>query len=107
MSACLRRNGPMLRLLCHAKPGVVKAVLKNASPDLLKSILECASNVLKGNVPVTPSQKRLLARYKKDLRCLVNKKISLKRKKVIIQKGGFIGALLKPIAGILGTILSL
>lgn len=97
----------MLHLLCGAKPAVIKAVLKGASPDLVQALSECSLNVLKGNVRLTPAQKRSLCKYKLSLRSLAKKGVSIKKKKEILQKGGFIGALLKPVLGVLGSVLGL
>ena len=57
-------------------------------------------NVLKGNVSLTPHQLRALRPYKNHLRDLVCKKVSIKRKikkKIILQKISFVGALLRPL----------
>jgi hypothetical protein len=97
----------MLRFLCGAKPSVVKAVMKGASPDLMKAISECSLNVLKGNVRLTQAQKRRLCKHKQSLRLLAKKSTSTKQRKKILQKGGFIGALLKPVLSVLGGILGL
>ena len=43
-----------------------------------------------------------LKRNKKDLRLLSAKKTSLRKKRHIVQKGGFLGALLKPVLALLG-----
>lgn len=107
MSACVGRNAAMLRFLCGAKLHVVKTVLKGASPDLIKALSECCLNVLKGHVRLTPRQKRRLTKYKQNLRLLAQKKTSTKRRKQLLQKGGFIGALLKPVLGVLGGLLGL
>lgn len=107
MSACVRQNATMLRFLCGAKPALVRAVMKGAPPDLIKAISECSLNVLKGNVHLTPAQKRRLCKYKRNLRLLAKKTTSTKEKKKIIQKGGFLGALLKPVLSVLGGILGL
>ena len=94
-----------MKLLCGAKPSLIKAVLKGASPDLLNALSECSLNILKGNVHLTPAQKKQLAKYKHNLRALARKGASAKRRKTILQKGGFLGALLKPILGIVGGLL--
>ena len=95
----------MLQLLCGAKPGVIKAVLKGASPDLIKALSECSLNILKGNVHLTPAQKKQLSRYKQSLRALARRGTSVKRRKQILQKGGFIPLVLKPILNLAGGIL--
>ena len=95
----------MLKMLCGAKPAVVKAVLRGASPDLINALCECSLNILKGNVRLTTAQKKRLSRYKHGLRALSKKGTSLKRRKKILHKGGFLGALIKPVLGVLGGLL--
>jgi len=57
---------------------------------------ECATNVLRGNVPLSSRQGAKVKRNKKDLRLLSAKKTSLRKKRHIVQKGGFLGALPHP-----------
>ena len=105
MSACVKRQGDLLKVLGSAKPPAVKALIKSASPELVRTLCECCHNVLKGNVNITSAQKRRLRRHKTSLRTLTRKKLSLKRRKQILQKGGFIGALLSPILSVLKGVL--
>lgn len=95
----------MLRLLCGAKPAVIKAVLKGASPDLIHALCECSLNILKGHVQLTPAQKKRLSRHKQNLRVLAKKTTSVKHRKQILQKGGFLQALLNPVLGIVSGLL--
>jgi hypothetical protein len=44
--------------------------------------------------------------YKAELRVLTKKSVSLKKKKAILQKGGFLRSLLAPIASIVAPLLS-
>ena len=61
-------------------------------------LCECALNVLNGNIPLKPADKKKLKKYKQNLRSLVNRKFSVqKKKKTLNQKGGFLGALLTPV----------
>ena len=93
----------MLQLLCWAKPSLIKAVLKRAFQDLINALSECSLNIFKGHVQLTPPQKKQLCRYKQSLRALVNKGTSAKRGKRILQKGGLVGALVKPVLDVLGV----
>jgi hypothetical protein len=104
MSSRIKRNAELLKLLSNAKPGVASAIIKGAPPDLITTLCECSLNVLKGNVRMSPAQKRKLARHKINLRTLAQRRCSAKKRKQILQKGGFLGALLKPV---LGTIFKL
>lgn len=105
MSARIRRNLPMLQTLACVKPAVSKSIVKVASPDVINALSECCLNILKGHVHLSPAQKRQLCRYKQSLRSLAKKGTSVKRRKQILQKGGFLGALLKPVLGVIGGLL--
>lgn len=97
----------MLKMMARAKPAVLKAMLNGASPDLVKALCECSMNVLRGNVKLSSHQKKRLSRYKQGMRALSRGNTSMKRKKQILQKGGFVGALLKPVLGVLGGLLGI
>jgi hypothetical protein len=105
MSKRVSQFAPTLRLLNRYSESRKKHWLKtNLDKDLVQCICECSKNVLNGKVPLNKAQKKLLTRRKKTLRELVKRKVSLKRKKKIIQTGGFLGALLGPIVSILGNL---
>jgi hypothetical protein len=101
MSEKLKQHGEMLRFLHRATPQAVHSVMKTASPELVRLLCECCHNVLKGNVPLSTTQKRRLHRYKDSLRELTRKRLSIKRRKAILQQGGFLGNLLAPIVTVL------
>jgi hypothetical protein len=106
MSDRLRRNAPLLRILHKAGPAVRRRLLHaHCTKDFINCVCECTKNIIKGNVNLTPSQKESLRRRKNTLHQLVLKKVSLKKKKKIIQSGGFLGAILGPIIGALGQFL--
>lgn len=105
MSKRVKKHAAIIQWLSKAKPPIVRAVIKGADKDLVNTLCECGLNVLKGTVPLSPSQKRRLVRYKQVLRTLVRKKTSIKRKKALLQKGGFLGAILGPVLGALGHLL--
>ena len=100
MSAKLKKYSSHLKVLARSKPRVCKLMVKEADAGLFNCLCECAYNILKGNVRVNASQLKSLSRYKKELRALVNCRKKLLYKRKVLQKGGFIGALLKPLAGI-------
>ena len=105
MSKRINRHAPLLQHLSRAKPSTVKSIIKTADKELINVFCECALNVLRGVVPLTKGQKSRLRRHKKCLRDLVNRKTSRQKKSNILQRGGFLGALLPPIIGILGGLL--
>ena len=103
--AKLRKYAKHLQCLKEAPPAMAKALIKSADSGLVNCLCEVGLNVLKGNVPTTPAQKRNLCRHKQALRSIVKKRLSLTGKKRILQRGGFLPALLGPLAGTLGSFL--
>lgn len=97
MSARVRKQADVLKVLAKGKPALCKAIVKGADQDLLRCLCECSHNILKGNVPLTSAQKAKLTRYKKELRAVAKKSTSQKKKKQVLQKGGFLPALLAPL----------
>ena len=72
----------------------------------VKAICECALNLLKGNIPVSPHQKRSLAKYKTSLRKIGTKKGNLyTKKKLIIQQGGFLNILIPSALSLLTSLI--
>ena len=61
------------------------------------------NNVLKGKAPLTPAQKVKLRRHKHNLGKLSTKNTSIKARKKILQRGGFVGALITPILSVFGS----
>ena len=100
----MKKYANLLKQLHRAPAAKKKALMKRYGNEreFVKCLCECSKNIIRGNVSLTPLQKRTLAKRKNDLRKLSLKKTSLKIKKRIVQKGGFIGALLGPIVSILG-----
>ena len=100
----LQRHANILKVLATAKPPLQKAIINAGDKALVDTLCDCAQNILKGNVPMTKHQKTRLRRHVQSLRRLTQNQ-SLKNKKRILQTGGFLGGLLAPVLGILGSIL--
>ena len=70
-----------------------KKLIKGATTEQINTISEVALNILQGNVPLKGHHKKKLNKHKKSLRALASKGVSVtKRKKIINQHGGMIGA---------------
>lgn len=106
MSHSVKNHADFLKVLASCSPKQRKALMQNVSPSLLKCLCECCLNVLKGNVKLTTTQKQSLSRHRKVLREMSDRKVPVKRKKrIVVQKGGFLPLLLKPILSTLAGIL--
>lgn len=90
----LRKHAALLNYLSRGKPSIVRAIVKEADKDIVNLLCECAHNVVNRNIPLSPSQKRGLRKHKNKLLILLDKSVSIKKKKKALQTGGFIGTLL-------------
>ena len=97
-----------LHILKSAKPQARRLLLASADDEFIKALFECAINTLNGNHKLNEEEKSKLSKYKSRLRALVNPKVTFKSKrKLLIQKGGFIVPLLTSIlSGVIGTLIS-
>ena len=102
----LEKTFEKVRLLSLATPKARKSFVCEGNREVIDCISECCANVLKGKVPLTSRQKSDLRKHRDKLRLVAKKKLSLTTKKGIIQKSGFLGSLLVPVAALLGSLLS-
>jgi len=100
----IKSNYHALQVLKTADPKLRKAILANCKSELVKTLSECSLNLLRGNVKLTPYQKRKLRKHRVHLRKLADKRVSLTSKEAIVQRGGF---LLPLLGAVLSTIASL
>ena len=95
MSERLKKTLPLLNSLHRSPSRRRKDILRDAPTDLILSICELALNVLRGNIPLTTKQYRVLKIQKKWIKLFDDKRASVERKrKVINQSGGFLLPLL-------------
>lgn len=100
----LRNNAELLTFLCSCQPKTSKVILKSAPPELINCISEICLNILKGNVDINANRKKVLGRYKSIIRQLAKRSTRQSTKKKLIQKGGFLSAILPLIGSIIPTI---
>ena len=100
MSGRMKRQVICLQMLNRTNnTNLRKAILEDADADLISALCECAHTILRGTVRLTPREKMRLRKYKNKLRLLVNKRLSVsRRRREIQQSGGFLPALLAPLA---------
>ena len=100
MSGRVKRQVLCLQMLNRTKNTKLrKAILEYADADLISALCECAHYILRGTVRLTPGEKVRLRKYKNKLRLIANRRLSIARKRREIQQtGGFLPALLAPLA---------
>jgi hypothetical protein len=85
---------PDLKRLYRMTPSERKKYIKSCNSKFIFDMCECVKNLLKGNVPLKTAHLKCLKQHKQSLRQLSLKHTSLKVRKKILQKGGFLGFLL-------------
>ena len=106
VSQRLKKHTSEIVYLKKTKQCIREHLIAKADSSLVDCLCECADKMLRGNVTLTKLQKEKLKRNKAELRALTKKSVSLKKKKAILQKGGFLGSLLAPIASIVSSLFS-
>ena len=79
-------------------------IIDEAGKDLIQCICDCVLNVLNGNIELKYEEKKRLERHKDCLRELVKKKTSDKKRKHLIQEGGFLEAIIPTLVGLVGRL---
>ena len=86
-----------LEMLSKSNPKYRKSLINGAPPEIMKVLSECALNILKGTITLTNDEKTKLRKHKNQLRQMATTRVSNRQKKKIVQKGGMLKALLKPV----------
>ncbi len=96
----------VLSSLLQAKPRVQKILLSKADKSLVTSICIIVLNILKGYISVKSTELDNLNKFKQPFRKLVGKS-SLKNKRKILQRGGFVNTIVPIILGTISVLGSL
>jgi hypothetical protein len=85
---------PELKRLQRMKFGERKQYIKLSGKKFIYDVCECVKNLLKGNVPLKTAHLTCLKKHKQSIRKLSLKSTSLRARKNLLQKGGFIAAII-------------
>ena len=72
--------------------------------ETLNCLCECAKNILRGNIKLSRSQLSKLKKHKSAIRNITLKKTPLYTKRKLLQRGGFISALIGPAISLLTSL---
>ena len=102
------KNAAVLHALRHLSKQERDVILRKLLDNsLTKCICECVLNTINGNIDVNKSQKQLLRKHSKILRKLADSRGTWNSKrKLIVQKGGFLGTLLSVVGSILAGVIA-
>lgn len=94
MSKRLEITETFIRALAKSSAQRRKALLRTASKDELYGLFELCLNIIRGNLPLNKAALHRLRHHRKAIEDLSSRRISLQKKKRIInQKGGFLAPL--------------
>ena len=92
MSACMKRNSELLKVLAKCKPELRKAILKAAEDDLFEAIRQCLLNVWFDTIKLKPKTAKKLAPHSSHIKFAADKRNPIYRKKKNTfgpKRGGF------------------
>lgn len=99
MATRLKKNASKLYCLASSDKATAKGIITNANSDLIHCLSDICHNLINKRLALTNSHKAKLRKYAAVVRKVADKKTTLKNKKVLVQRGGFLGALLAPLVG--------
>jgi hypothetical protein len=96
----------LLKILAHPNNKYRKAILIHADKKLVQAICESIQNVLNGNVVINHNEKEKLKKFRSTLHKLIQKSSLKTKKKILIQRGGFLEYLIPAVITGIASIVS-
>ena len=107
MSTRLEMTDAFIKVLARSNTSQRKLLLRGATNKQLKGLFELCLNIIRGNLPINNTEFHRLKRHRKTLESLASRRVPLyKKREIVNQKGGFIGAVAKIAIPILASIIA-
>lgn len=101
----LQKHIPILEYIRELSPKHQKSFLSTASKPLLHCLSGICLNLIKRQIPLSPSEIQKLRKYEKEIKSLSEKRHSLAKRKKILASGGFVNALLSLLPTLVSSII--
>ena len=101
----LKSNAEVLLHLKKCKPNIRNYIVKNADKELIDCLSKITSSILQNHIKLNSKQKTQIKKYRPQVNQLLARGKNLKNKKKVLQSGGFLSAIIAPIAAILSSII--
>jgi len=101
----VRKHARVLNGLRRVDDRVRVALMSKAKRDLVTTLVQCAREVIKRNPSFTPSQLEAVRRRASDISDLLRPGTTLTQKRNVLQRGGFLSALLTLIPSLVGGLI--
>ena len=106
MSSRIKGQWHILKALQKGTTKQRRAILATCDNKLLLALCEILSNVLSGTIKLSPSVKSKLKKFGTLIRKVADKKVKNSvKKKILVQKGGFLPLVLAPALSLAATLL--
>jgi len=100
----IRDNQKFLRKYLYCTHKYRKNILEDASPEQIACLCEATLNVVNKNVPITAAKVRKLKPFKNVIKKISFEKLPIeKKKKILVQKGGFLPIIVSTVLGLLAN----
>ena len=107
MSTRSEMTDAFIKVLARSNTRQRKLLLRGATNEQLKGLFELCLNIIRGNLPINNTEFLRLKRHRKTLESLASRRVPLyKKREIVNQKGGFIGAVAKIAIPILASIIA-
>lgn len=103
----LEKKLDTLKLLKDCKNKIKNQIINKGDDDLILSLNECVINTLNGNVNLSQKDIKKLTKFKRSLRKLIRNKEIKKKKRILIQEGGFLPVILPSAITLISTLIEL
>ena len=82
-----------------------KQLLGCADRNLIECFYKILLNIIKKNIKISKSQLKKINKYRHLIKIIIGKKHSLKKKRIALQTGGFVSAIIAPVASLLASLI--
>jgi hypothetical protein len=100
----IQENEKFLRKYLYCNHKYRKDLIQAASPEQIACLCEATLNVVNKNVPITQAKIRKLKPFKRVIKKISFEKVPIeKKKKLLVQQGGFLPLILSTVLGVLAN----
>ena len=97
----IKRHAPVLQALRRLNNNARLSVMGSAKKELIATLVACARAIINRAVRLTERQTNEIRRHATSIRELLRSRATIAQRRKTLQTGGFLGALLGPILGLL------
>lgn len=97
---------PQLKKIKRLSKSKQRKFIKSCHKDLLCCFANCARQLLKGRVKVRHDHLKKLSKHKRAVRLLALRKTSFKKRRQLLQTGGFLHLILPSVVSFLSSLIS-